>query len=74
MAGLLGWLYPEVELTLAAIEINVVREYRLWPRSVAPPPYTEQNQRAFEICAQVEKLGEDIIVKVEGEDDREKTG
>jgi hypothetical protein len=49
-------LYLEAELTLYAVEINVVREYRL--------------------CrAQVEKRGkgEDIVVKVEGEDDREKT-
>lgn len=74
MAGLPGWLYLEAELTPAAVEINVVREYRLWPRSVAPPPCTEQGQRAFEIYAQVEKRGEDIIVKVEGEDHREKTG
>jgi uncharacterized BrkB/YihY/UPF0761 family membrane protein len=74
--GLLAFLYLEAELTLYAVEINVVHEYRLWPRSVAPPPYTEQDQRAFELYAQVEKRGkgEDILVKVEGEDDREKTG
>jgi hypothetical protein len=37
--GLLrAWLYPEAELTLDAVEINVVRECRLWPRSIAPPP------------------------------------
>jgi membrane protein len=73
--GLLAWLYLEAELTLYAVEINVVRTYRLWPRSIAPPPYTEQDRRAFELYAQVEKRGkaEDIIVKVEGEDDREKT-
>jgi uncharacterized BrkB/YihY/UPF0761 family membrane protein len=73
--GLLAWLYLEAELTLYAIEINVVRECRLWPRSIAPPPYTEQDRRAFQLYAQVEKRGEgeDIVVSVGGEDDREKT-
>jgi YihY family inner membrane protein len=73
--GLLAWLYLEAELTLYAVEINVVRERRLWPRSIAPPPYTEQDRRAFDLYAQVEKRvkAEDIVVGVGGEDDREKT-
>jgi membrane protein len=73
--GLIAWLYLEAELTLYAVEINVVRTYRLWPRSVAPPPYTEQDRRALRLYAQVEKRveGEDIVVGVGGEDDREKT-
>jgi YihY family inner membrane protein len=73
--GLLAWLYLEAELTLYAVEINVVRECRLWPRSIAPPPYTEQDQRAFQLYAQVEKRakGEDIVVGVGDENDREKT-
>ena len=28
---------PEAELTPWAVEINVVRTGRLWPRSIAPP-------------------------------------
>ena len=73
--GLIAWLYLEAELTLYAVEINVVRTYRLWPRSVAPPPYTEQDRRAFQLYAQVEKRAEgmDIVVGAGGEDDREKT-
>ena len=73
--GLIAWLYLEAELTLYAVEINVVRTYRLWPRSIAPPPYTEQDRRAFQLYAQVEKRieGVDIVVGVGGEDDREKT-
>jgi hypothetical protein len=37
-----------------------------WPRSIAPPPYTEQDQRAFQLYAQVEKRakGEDIVAGV----------
>jgi membrane protein len=62
--GLLAWLYLEAELTLYAVEINVVSALRLWPRSIAPPPYTEQDRRAFQLYAQMEKRSkdEDIVV------------
>jgi len=76
--GLLAWLYLEAELTLYAVEINVVLAFRLWPRSVAPPPYTEQDRRAFQLYAQMEerRKNEDIVVgdsDPEGNDDRQKT-
>src|ERR1700733_1620245 len=76
--GLLAWLYLEAELTLYAVEINVVLAFRLWPRSIAPPPYTEQDRKAFQLYAQMEERtkNEDIAVQdphSEGEDDREKT-
>ncbi len=71
--GLLGWLYLQAELTLYAVEANVVRAYRLWPRSIAPPPYTEQDRRAYQLYAQVEKRGDlDVEAGPGGEDDREK--
>ena len=71
--GLIAWLYLQAQLTLYAVEINVVRAYRLWPRSLAPPPYTEQDRHAFRLY--VEKRGDqyDIAVGSGGEDDREKT-
>ena len=53
--GLIFWLYLEAELTLYAVEANVVRAYRLWPRSIAPPPYTEQDLRAYQLYAQMER-------------------
>jgi membrane protein len=77
--GLIAWLYLQAELTLYAVEINVVRAYRLWPRSIAPPPYTEQDRRAYQLYADTEKRRkqEDIMVEVAGaaggEDDRETT-
>ena len=76
--GLLAWLYLEAELTLYAVQINVVIAFRLWPRSVAPPPYTEQDRQAFQLYAQMEERSkiEDIVVgdsDSEGNDDREKT-
>ena len=32
--GLMGWLYLQAELTLYAIEVDVVRARRLWPRTM----------------------------------------
>jgi membrane protein len=73
--GLIAWLYLQAQLTLYAVQVSVVRTYRLWPRSIAPPPYAEQDLRAYRLYAQVEKRvkDEDIVVGVGGEDDREKT-
>jgi membrane protein len=71
--GLIAWLYLQAQLTLYAVEINVVRAYRLWPRSLTSPPYTEQDRHAFRLY--VEKRGDqlDIAAGAGGEDDREKT-
>jgi uncharacterized BrkB/YihY/UPF0761 family membrane protein len=73
--GLIAWLHLQAELTLYAVEINVVKERRLWPRSIAPPPYTEQDRRAYQLYAQAQKRVEDeeVVVGVGGEDDRKKT-
>jgi membrane protein len=71
--GLIAWLYLQAQLTLYAVEINVVRAYRLWPRSLAPPPYTEQDRHAFRLYVQKRGDQYDIAAGGGGEDDREKT-
>jgi YihY family inner membrane protein len=74
--GLIAWLYLEAELTLYAVQINVVCTYRLWPRSIAPPPYTDQDRHAQQLYAQAAKRFDemDILVKDPGgESDRQKT-
>ena len=71
--GLIAWLYLQAQLTLYAVEINVVRAYRLWPRSLAPPPYTEQDRHAFQLYTEKRSDQWDIAVGAGGEDDREKT-
>ncbi len=45
--GLVGWLQVQALLTLLAVEVDVVRSRRLWPRSVAPPPLTEADREAY---------------------------
>ena len=44
---LLSWLYLGSQLTLWAAEINVVLRYRLWPRSLMPPPLTDADRRVY---------------------------
>lgn len=45
--GLVGWLQIQAQVTLLAIEVDVVRARRLWPRSVVPPPLTEADRAAY---------------------------
>ena len=49
--GLLAWLYLQAQFTLYAVEANVVAARRLWPRSLAPPPLTREDQRALDMYA-----------------------
>lgn len=42
--GLLAWLALQVTVMVYAIEIDVVRAKRLWPRSLVQPPLTEADK------------------------------
>jgi YihY family inner membrane protein len=50
--GLLAWLHLQATLTLYAVEADVVRTRRLWPRSLMPPPLTGGDQRAYRAYAE----------------------
>lgn len=52
--GLLTWLYLQALITLCAVEACTVREWKLWPRSLRPPP-TEQDVRAYEHYGRAER-------------------
>ena len=51
--ALLSWIYLAAQLTLLAAEINVVRKYHLWPRSVTQPPLTEADRMVFTRLAEM---------------------
>ena len=53
--GFLAWLYLQAQVTLVAIEIDVVRARGLWPRSLYPPPYTTRDMATYRLYAQVEQ-------------------
>jgi membrane protein len=53
--GLIAWLYLQAQITLYAVELNVVRAHRLWPRSLFPPPMTPQDLSAYRLYASAEQ-------------------
>jgi YihY family inner membrane protein len=62
--GLIAWLYLQAEATLYVAEANVVWVRKLWPRSLAPPPHTGEDVRAYQLYAQTEVRQKDETVKV----------
>lgn len=57
--GMLSWFYLQAQLTLLAAEVNVVRQYRLWPRALTDAPATEADFRAYESYAERETYHSD---------------
>jgi membrane protein len=62
--GLLAWFYLQAQLTLYLVELNVVRVRKLWPRSLAPPPLTVADMRAYELYAQASLRRPELEVEV----------
>jgi YihY family inner membrane protein len=62
--GLLAWFYLQAQLTLYLVEVTVVRERRLWPRSLVPPPLTKADLEAYQLYAEAEARLPDIEVDV----------
>lgn len=62
--GLLSWLYLGAQLTLLAAEIDVVLCYRLWPRSMTQPPFTDQDKATFIRLAKMEERRPEEVVSV----------
>ena len=52
--ALLSWLALGAQLVLWAAEINVVRRYHLWPRSITQPPLTRADRLVFRRLARME--------------------
>lgn len=53
--GLLSWLYLQAQFTIYAVEVDIVRQRKLWPRALLAPPLTKGDERAYEAYAEVEK-------------------
>jgi YihY family inner membrane protein len=60
--ALLSWLALGAQLTLWAAEINVVRRYRLWPRSITQPPLTKADRLVFRRLAGMQVRRPEVIV------------
>ncbi len=62
--GLLWWIFMQAQFTLYALEIDVVRVRKLWPRGLVQPPLTKADERAYQIYAEEEKRREPQEVDV----------
>ena len=61
---LLAWIYLGAQFFLLAAEINVVKRYHLWPRSMTQPPLTVADRAVFERLARMEVRRGEVEVKV----------
>lgn len=66
---LLSWFYLQAQIVLLAAEVNVVRQYHLWPRALTDPPATEADFRAYEAYAERERYQpeEEVDTAFEGD-------
>ena len=61
---LLSWIYLGAQLFLLAAEINVVKRYRLWPRSMTQPPLIAADRLVFDRLAQMEIRRPEVQLKL----------
>ncbi|WP_051450645.1 YihY/virulence factor BrkB family protein [Actinospica robiniae] len=69
--GLLSWFALQAQLTLYAVEADVVRSRRLWPRSLFPPPLTEQDREVLRSYAEAEQRRPEIRVETHFEPEQD---
>jgi YihY family inner membrane protein len=66
--GLLAWFRLQAQLTLYAVEADMVRARRLWPRSLFPPPLTDKDRAALRSYANVEQRRPEIRIETHFDD------
>ena len=66
--GLLAWFYLEAQLTLYAVEFDIVRVRQLWPRSMFPPPLTDADVRAYQMYAAAQQRRPELAVVLQRSD------
>lgn len=67
--GLIAWLYLQAQLTLYAVEADVVRRRGLWPRSLFMPPLTDVDEEAYRSYAKAEQRRPETTIEMHVEDD-----
>ncbi len=66
--ALLVWIALGAQVALFGAEINVVRERRLWPRSLVQPPLNEGDRRAYTAIADRARMRPEQEVDVRFDD------
>ncbi|HVA59607.1 MAG TPA: YihY/virulence factor BrkB family protein [Mycobacteriales bacterium] len=62
--GLMSWMYIQAQLTLYAVQIDVVRTRRLWPRTFLGPARTGTDEAALTSYGKVEERTAEETVDV----------
>lgn len=62
--ALLSWMYLGAQLTLVAVEANVVHVHHLWPRSITQPPLTTGDRATFSRLARMEQRRPEYEVRM----------
>ncbi len=65
--GLLTFLFIAAQITLYGLELSVVLERRLWPRSLFGPPTTDADQEVLSLAVQAEQRVEGQQIDVDFE-------
>ncbi|HLZ14844.1 MAG TPA: YihY/virulence factor BrkB family protein [Candidatus Saccharimonadales bacterium] len=62
--GLLFWIYLISQVVLLAAEVDTVRHFRLWPRSISGGPLqTDADRTAYDLYAQTDKYVPNETIK-----------
>ncbi|HEV2635567.1 MAG TPA: YihY/virulence factor BrkB family protein [Actinocrinis sp.] len=72
--GLIAWLYLQAQLTLYAVEADVVRRRGLWPRSLFPPPLTKVDREAYTAYAKAEARHPGVRIEMRVDDEAKAKG
>jgi uncharacterized BrkB/YihY/UPF0761 family membrane protein len=56
--GLLFWIYLQAQIVLYALEIETVRLFKLWPRSLVEDNLTDADKRALTLYARRNRLSQ----------------
>jgi YihY family inner membrane protein len=59
---LLSWFYLQAQVVLLGAEVNVVRQFSLWPRALTDPPETAADFRVYEAYAERERYQPDEAI------------
>jgi YihY family inner membrane protein len=70
---LLSWFYLQAQVVLLAAEVNVVRQYKLWPRAMTDAPATEADFRTYEAYAERERYQPEEDVDTSFDDQQDDT-
>ena len=62
MLALLVWIALGAQITILCAEINVVRNRRLWPRSLVQPPLTTGDERVYRAIVERARMRPELAV------------